>query len=86
VSYGELARQAGLRPPQRPDDLDTALKWMDTNTGGRPYGVDVVMPATVPTEGAALDLDNLIPDGHRLGGADPAEARCAATAVRHRLG
>jgi NAD(P)H-dependent flavin oxidoreductase YrpB (nitropropane dioxygenase family) len=48
-----------------PDDLDAALKWMDANTGGRPYGVDVVMPATVPTEGAPLDLDSLIPDGHR---------------------
>ena len=46
-------------------DLDAVLDWMDSSTGGRPYGVDVVMPATVPTEGAAPDLENLIPAGHR---------------------
>ena len=38
---------------------------MDDNTDGRPYGADVVMPATVPTEGAAIDLEALIPPGHR---------------------
>src|SRR4051794_26391116 len=46
-------------------DLDAALDWMDANTDGRPYGVDVVMPATVPTEGSAVDLDRMIPAGHR---------------------
>ena len=48
-----------------PADLDTALRWMDDNTGGRPYGVDVVMPARVPTEGAPVDLGQLIPPQHR---------------------
>jgi NAD(P)H-dependent flavin oxidoreductase YrpB (nitropropane dioxygenase family) len=38
---------------------------MDDNTEGKPYGVDVVMPAKVPTEGTAVDLDALIPSGHR---------------------
>jgi NAD(P)H-dependent flavin oxidoreductase YrpB (nitropropane dioxygenase family) len=38
---------------------------MDQNTGGRPYGIDVVMPARVPTEGAASDLAQLIPDQHK---------------------
>jgi NAD(P)H-dependent flavin oxidoreductase YrpB (nitropropane dioxygenase family) len=47
------------------DELDTVLHWMDENTDGRPYGVDVVMPAKVPAEGAAVDLGSLIPDGHR---------------------
>jgi NAD(P)H-dependent flavin oxidoreductase YrpB (nitropropane dioxygenase family) len=47
------------------EELDAVLGWMDANTGGRPYGVDVVMPATVPTEGAAVDLDKLIPPGHK---------------------
>ncbi len=40
-----------------PADLEAALTWMDANCDGRPYGVDVVMPATVPTEGAMPDLD-----------------------------
>jgi NAD(P)H-dependent flavin oxidoreductase YrpB (nitropropane dioxygenase family) len=46
-------------------DLEAALTWMDANTGGRPYGVDVVMPAKVPAEGTQFDLDQLIPEGHR---------------------
>jgi NAD(P)H-dependent flavin oxidoreductase YrpB (nitropropane dioxygenase family) len=46
-------------------DLAKVLDWMDENTDGRPYGVDVVMPAKVPTEGKALDLDALIPQGHK---------------------
>ena len=48
-----------------PAELDAALDWMDQNTGGRPYGIDVVMPARVPTEGAARDLDQLIPAAHK---------------------
>ena len=47
------------------DELDRALHWMDEHTGGRPYGVDVVMPATVPTEGTSVDLSTLIPASHR---------------------
>jgi NAD(P)H-dependent flavin oxidoreductase YrpB (nitropropane dioxygenase family) len=48
-----------------PAELDAALDWMDANTDGRPYGVDVVMPARVPAEGAVADLEALIPAGHR---------------------
>jgi NAD(P)H-dependent flavin oxidoreductase YrpB (nitropropane dioxygenase family) len=48
-----------------PEELDAVLGWMDTNTGGRPYGVDVVMPARIPAEVGQLDLDELIPAGHR---------------------
>ncbi len=48
-----------------PAELDAVLDWMDANTDGRPYGVDVVMPATVPAEGAARDLDAMIPQAHR---------------------
>ncbi|HXP20059.1 MAG TPA: nitronate monooxygenase family protein [Streptosporangiaceae bacterium] len=45
--------------------LDAVLNWMDANTSGRPYGVDVVMPAKVPAEGSQVDLAALIPAGHR---------------------
>src|SRR5580698_4566514 len=48
-----------------PVELDAALNWMDKNTDGRPYGIDVVMPATVPAEGTVTDLDALIPAGHK---------------------
>ena len=47
------------------DELEKALAWLEDATDGRPYGVDVVMPSHVPTEGAATDLVKLIPPGHR---------------------
>ncbi|MBE9375473.1 nitronate monooxygenase [Saccharopolyspora sp. HNM0983] len=47
------------------DELDSVLDWMDRNTDGKPYGVDVVMPAKVPQEVEGLDLDELIPAEHR---------------------
>jgi NAD(P)H-dependent flavin oxidoreductase YrpB (nitropropane dioxygenase family) len=47
------------------DELDAVLNWMDENTDGKPYGVDIVMPAKVPEEGTASDLGKYIPDGHR---------------------
>lgn len=46
------------------DDLDRTLTWLDDNTDGKPYGVDVVMPMKVPTEGKALDLKAMIPEEH----------------------
>ena len=47
------------------DDLENVLRWMDENTLGLPYGVDIVMPATVPTEGTSIDINKLIPQTHR---------------------
>ena len=47
------------------DELDAVLSWMDENTDGKPYGVDIVMPAKVPTEGSATDLGKYIPEEHR---------------------
>jgi NAD(P)H-dependent flavin oxidoreductase YrpB (nitropropane dioxygenase family) len=46
-------------------ELQAALTWMDANTDGRPYGVDVVMPAKVPAEGSQIDLGQYIPESHR---------------------
>jgi NAD(P)H-dependent flavin oxidoreductase YrpB (nitropropane dioxygenase family) len=46
-------------------DLDAALSFMDENTEGKPYGVDIVMPATMPTEGTPKDLSALVPVGHK---------------------
>jgi NAD(P)H-dependent flavin oxidoreductase YrpB (nitropropane dioxygenase family) len=47
-----------------PAELDAALTWLEENTGGRPYGVDVVMPTHSPTEGTPSDLGKLIPAAH----------------------
>jgi len=46
-------------------ELEAALSWMDANTDGRPYGVDIVMPAAVPAEGSQVDLGQLIPASHK---------------------
>ena len=47
------------------DDLERVLQWMDENTDGKPYGVDIVMPAKMPTEGSSVDINKLIPQDHR---------------------
>ncbi|HEX8779944.1 MAG TPA: nitronate monooxygenase, partial [Nocardioides sp.] len=47
-----------------PDELEATLSWLDDNTDGKPYGVDVVMPMKVPTEGTSTDLSTLIPPEH----------------------
>jgi NAD(P)H-dependent flavin oxidoreductase YrpB (nitropropane dioxygenase family) len=46
-------------------DLDAALTWLDANIDGRPYGVDVVMPAKVPDEIRDIEPGSLIPAAHR---------------------
>jgi NAD(P)H-dependent flavin oxidoreductase YrpB (nitropropane dioxygenase family) len=48
-----------------PAELDKTLDWMDARTDGRPYGIDVVMPARVPPEGTQEKLDRLIPEPHK---------------------
>jgi NAD(P)H-dependent flavin oxidoreductase YrpB (nitropropane dioxygenase family) len=48
-----------------PAELDAVLTWMDSNTDGRPYGIDVVMPANVPAEGTSADLDRMVPAAHK---------------------
>ncbi|MFO1188919.1 MAG: nitronate monooxygenase [Alphaproteobacteria bacterium] len=47
-----------------PDELEIELRWLDEQLNGRPYGVDVVMPSS-RTEGSPVDLERLIPQGHR---------------------
>lgn len=47
------------------DELNDVLSWMDSNTDGKPYGVDIVMPAKVPAEGTSVDLGQLIPKEHK---------------------
>lgn len=56
-----------------PEELETELAWIDAHTGGRPYGVDVVMPSSYTGAemgaGSGEELQErlraLIPDAHR---------------------
>src|SRR4051812_32782067 len=47
------------------EELERTLTWLDDNTDGRPYGVDIVMPMKIPTEGTSVDLSAMIPEEHR---------------------
>jgi NAD(P)H-dependent flavin oxidoreductase YrpB (nitropropane dioxygenase family) len=52
-----------------PEQLEIELKWIDEHIGGKPYGVDVVMPASYKRgEGgdfAKSDLEKMLPEGHK---------------------
>src|SRR3954462_9026459 len=47
-----------------PEELEQVLTWLGDNTDGKPYGVDVVMPMKIPTEGKSVDLKAMIPEEH----------------------
>ncbi|MEV6176881.1 nitronate monooxygenase family protein [Streptomyces sp. NPDC052015] len=53
-----------------PDDLKRDLDWIEAHAGGRPYGLDVVMPAKkaeAPDNRTLTeaDVEAMIPEGHR---------------------
>ncbi|WP_255440296.1 NAD(P)H-dependent flavin oxidoreductase [Caenimonas sedimenti] len=50
-----------------PQRVDAELQWIDDHIGGRPYGVDILMPTTYQDAGegeAKYDADRLLPAGH----------------------
>jgi NAD(P)H-dependent flavin oxidoreductase YrpB (nitropropane dioxygenase family) len=47
------------------EELEKTLTWLDENTDGKPYGVDIVMPMKIPTEGTSVDLGAMIPEEHK---------------------
>lgn len=49
---------------QTAEELDLDLHWLDANLGGRPYGVDLLFPASTAGEDE-VELATKIPDGHR---------------------
>ena len=54
--YGAI--RAGL------DRLEEDLRWIDGQVGGRPYGVDLLIPGRT-TPGPAVDIESLVPSVHR---------------------
>ncbi|GAA0479992.1 nitronate monooxygenase family protein [Streptomyces stramineus] len=48
-----------------PDALRRDLDWMQEHTGGKPYGLDVVMPARKVEGVSEADVEAMIPAGHR---------------------
>jgi len=51
------------------EELELELKWIDENIGGKPYGVDVLIPENIATKNekssTAGSLGSRIPQGHR---------------------
>ncbi|MDN3024237.1 nitronate monooxygenase family protein [Streptomyces sp. S.PB5] len=48
-----------------PDDLKRDLDWIEAHVEGRPYGLDVVMPAKKVEGVTEADVEAMIPEGHR---------------------
>ncbi len=53
-----------------PEQLEIELDWIDDHVGGKPYGVDIVMPAKYVGKGGGDEatiehLQELVPDEHR---------------------
>ncbi|MES5820166.1 nitronate monooxygenase family protein [Streptomyces sp. RG80] len=48
-----------------PDDLKRDLDWIEAHVEGRPYGLDVVMPAKKVEGVSEADVEAMIPEGHR---------------------
>src|ERR1700743_2925069 len=57
-----------------PDSVHRELAWIDEHVGGKPYGLDVLLPATMAHAGEtgvpSQSLENRIPDAHRRFAAD----------------
>ncbi len=51
------------------EQLELELQWIDAHIDGKPYGVDVVMPASSAAKGQGevtkADLEKMIPPGHK---------------------
>ena len=48
-----------------PDEIAADIKWMRERIGGKPFGIDLVLPSSVPEEKKLEDLLAMIPQGHR---------------------
>jgi len=51
-----------------PDRLEEELRWIDDHVGGKPYGVDLIVPNKIAGKGQSLttgDMLALVPDEHK---------------------
>ncbi|MCW5889311.1 MAG: nitronate monooxygenase [bacterium] len=56
-----------------PDRLETELAWIDEHVGGKPYGVDLIVPSAFAGKGETISRDDvvrLVPDEHKRFAAD----------------
>ncbi len=48
-----------------PDQIAADIKWIRERIGGKPFGIDLVLPSSVPEEKSVDELLAMIPPGHR---------------------
>jgi NAD(P)H-dependent flavin oxidoreductase YrpB (nitropropane dioxygenase family) len=48
-----------------PEQLEIELKWLDTHTDGKPYGVDIIFPGTFVDVAGDKDPEKILPREHR---------------------
>ncbi len=48
-----------------PDEIVADVKWIRDRVDGKPFGVDLVLPASVPPSGSIDELTSKIPESHR---------------------
>lgn len=48
-----------------PDHIAADIKWIRERIGGKPFGIDLVLPSSVPEEKSVEELIAMIPDEHR---------------------
>ena len=48
-----------------PDDIASDIKWIRDRVDGKPFGIDLVLPASVPPTGSLDELMSKIPEAHR---------------------
>jgi NAD(P)H-dependent flavin oxidoreductase YrpB (nitropropane dioxygenase family) len=48
-----------------PDEISADIKWIRDKVGGKPFGIDLVLPASAPPAGALEELAKEIPESHR---------------------
>jgi NAD(P)H-dependent flavin oxidoreductase YrpB (nitropropane dioxygenase family) len=48
-----------------PDEIAADIKWIRDRVDGKPFGIDLVLPASVPPTGALDELMTKIPETHR---------------------
>ena len=47
-----------------PDEIAAEIKWIRERVGGRPFGIDLVLPASAPPSGGLDELRAQIPESH----------------------
>ena len=48
-----------------PDEIAADIKWIRERVGERPFGIDLVLPASAPPAGTLDELTDQIPESHR---------------------